>query len=217
MAEGGKTDYGRRVSVSCADANTGEFVEWNQKNTNYYDFGQAGLSSGSIPVVFPPQVFQGATCMDGGTVWNTNIDSAINQCLDMGATREEITIDIVNVGGTNFNPTPEHEANNSIGNFMMARDLASYYKETMNMLEEVKGAPGINIRYYFRKGGMPCSMSQLNFNGEDTWCYQEAGRRDAQNMLAIGQEKIGLAVKQWSDSKALQKAYPFIGDYIEAL
>jgi hypothetical protein len=33
-----KTDFGRRVSVGCADANTGEFVEFNQKNTNYYDF-----------------------------------------------------------------------------------------------------------------------------------------------------------------------------------
>jgi hypothetical protein len=32
---------------------------------------------------------------DGGTVWNVNIDSAINQCRDMGATNEEITIDIV--------------------------------------------------------------------------------------------------------------------------
>ena len=34
-----KSDFGRRVSVSCADVNTGEFFEWNQKNTNYYDFG----------------------------------------------------------------------------------------------------------------------------------------------------------------------------------
>ena len=49
-----KSDFGRRSSVSCADVNTGDFMEWNQKNTNYYDFGQAGLSSGSIPVVFPP-------------------------------------------------------------------------------------------------------------------------------------------------------------------
>jgi predicted acylesterase/phospholipase RssA len=73
-----RTEFGRRVSVSCADANTGDFIEFNQNNTNYYDFGQAGLSSGSIPVVFPPQLFQGHTCMDGGTVWNVNIDSAIN-------------------------------------------------------------------------------------------------------------------------------------------
>ncbi len=49
-----KTEFGRRVSVSAVDVGTGEFVEFNQHNTNYYDFGQAGLSSGSIPVVFPP-------------------------------------------------------------------------------------------------------------------------------------------------------------------
>ena len=99
-----KSDFGRRVSVSCVDVNTGDFMEWNQNNTNYYDFGQAGLSSGSIPVVFPPQHFKGAVCMDGGTVWNTNVDSAINQCRDMGASNEEITLDIVVCGGYGMTP-----------------------------------------------------------------------------------------------------------------
>lgn len=34
-----KTEYGRRVSVSAVDVGTGDFVEFNQNNTNYYDFG----------------------------------------------------------------------------------------------------------------------------------------------------------------------------------
>jgi predicted acylesterase/phospholipase RssA len=49
-----KSDFGRRATVSALDIGSGEFVEFNQTNTNYYDFAQAGLSSGSIPVVFPP-------------------------------------------------------------------------------------------------------------------------------------------------------------------
>lgn len=33
-----KSDYGRRVSVGAVDENTGEFVEFNQDNTSYYEF-----------------------------------------------------------------------------------------------------------------------------------------------------------------------------------
>lgn len=33
-----KTDFGRRVAVSAVDVGTGEFVEFNQDNTSYFDF-----------------------------------------------------------------------------------------------------------------------------------------------------------------------------------
>lgn len=72
-----KSSFQRRVTVSAVDVGTGEFIEFTQANTNYFDFGQASLSSGSIPGVFPPQHFQGHVLMDGGTVWDTNVDSAI--------------------------------------------------------------------------------------------------------------------------------------------
>lgn len=112
-----KSDFGRRVSVGAVDANTGEFVEFNQKNTSYFDFAQAGLSSGSIPGVFPPQHFKGHVLIDGGTVWDVNISSAINQCHDMGATNEEITLDVL-VCGTIYPPYTTQ--GNSIQNYQTA-------------------------------------------------------------------------------------------------
>lgn len=72
-----KEDYGKRVTVAAVDINTGEFVRFNQTNTPYYDIAQAALSSGSLPGVFPPQAFMGHLLMDGGTVWDLNIESAI--------------------------------------------------------------------------------------------------------------------------------------------
>ena len=45
--------------------------------------------------------FQGRILMDGGTVWNTNVSSAINQCKDMGAFDDEIVIDVVVCGELN--------------------------------------------------------------------------------------------------------------------
>ena len=34
-----KSDFGKRVSVCAVDIQNGEFVEFNQDNTSYYDFG----------------------------------------------------------------------------------------------------------------------------------------------------------------------------------
>ncbi len=33
-----KSDFGKKASVSAVDIETGEFVEFNQNNTSYYDF-----------------------------------------------------------------------------------------------------------------------------------------------------------------------------------
>lgn len=52
--------------------------------------------------------------MDGGTVWDVNITSAMNQCHDMGATDEETTLDIL-VCGTIF--PPSSETGNTITNW----------------------------------------------------------------------------------------------------
>lgn len=54
--------------------------------------------------------------MDGGTVWNVNVDSAITQCRDMGAADDEITLDILVIGGPGSN-LPGQQVGNSIENF----------------------------------------------------------------------------------------------------
>ena len=64
---------------------------------------------------------------------------------------------------------------------------------------------------------MLCSPNSLNFNGDATWCMQESGRRDAQNALAIGQENIAKSMKEWNADIEIQKAYPYIYDYIKAM
>lgn len=73
-----RDSFAKKVTISAADVNTGDFVEFNQDNTSYYDMAQAALASSSIPGVFPPQHFKDHLLMDGGTVWDVNISSAIN-------------------------------------------------------------------------------------------------------------------------------------------
>lgn len=68
----------RRFTVAAVNVNTGDYETFDQTNTSFEDVPQACFSSGSIPTVFPNQHYKGMNLMDGGTVWNINIDSAIN-------------------------------------------------------------------------------------------------------------------------------------------
>lgn len=53
------------------------------------------MSSASIPFAFPNHQWNGNSYMDGGTIYNVNIDSAIQQCLEqVDGDLSKITVDI---------------------------------------------------------------------------------------------------------------------------
>lgn len=63
--------------MSAVDANTGEYVAMTRDNTPFENLAQSSMSSASIPVVFPNQHLNGYNFMDGGTVWDLNLDTAV--------------------------------------------------------------------------------------------------------------------------------------------
>jgi predicted acylesterase/phospholipase RssA len=64
-------------TISSVNVATGEYTMFDQENTPFSDIVHVGISSASIPGVFPPHYYNGNYYMDGGTVLNTNIVSAI--------------------------------------------------------------------------------------------------------------------------------------------
>jgi len=52
-------------------------------------------ASASIPVAFPPQEIDGRYYMDGGTMWNTNIVTAIDRCMEMVGDQKKIVLDVI--------------------------------------------------------------------------------------------------------------------------
>lgn len=70
--------YKRRVTLGSGDVNTGEFITMDQTNVSFEELHQSALASGSIPGVFPPQLYgENLVLMDGGTIWDVNVVSAI--------------------------------------------------------------------------------------------------------------------------------------------
>jgi predicted acylesterase/phospholipase RssA len=96
------TEFKKEITVAAVNVATGEYTTFNTSDTSFYDMQQATLCSASIPGVFPPQHFKGEYYMDGGTVWNINIVSAIEQCLNNGYAEEDVVLDMYICGFSNL-------------------------------------------------------------------------------------------------------------------
>ena len=63
--------------------------------------------------------------MDGGTVWNVNLDSAIKECMKVVDDYSDIILDVAICG---YSPQPEAEIEkNALKNWMAAKEIKDYY------------------------------------------------------------------------------------------
>lgn len=109
----------RKWTITAVNVADGVYTEFNQTNTVFEDLGHTALSSSSIPGVFPPQYFKGNWFMDGGTVWNVNTASAIQQCLLDGYDQSDIVLDAMICGFDEL--TPINATSTTLPNYMRKR------------------------------------------------------------------------------------------------
>ena len=89
------TEFKRTFTVAAVNVDTGEYETFNNDNITFDEMPTAAMASGSIPVVFAPQHFHDMYLMDGGTVWDVNVQSAIEQCLQKVEDQSDIYLDVM--------------------------------------------------------------------------------------------------------------------------
>ena len=72
----------RKLVISAVDVETGSYTTFTEKEP-LENLPGAVVSSASIPFIFPNKHLDGKILMDGGTVWNTNLVSAIDRCMEL--------------------------------------------------------------------------------------------------------------------------------------
>ena len=106
------------------------------------------VSSASIPFVFPHRVIENMTLMDGGTVWNLNLVSAIERCREQVDDDSQITIDVISCARV-FRSDANH-TDNAIGNWLKYRDIKTFNSGMRNVHEVQLAYPKVNYRYFFQ-------------------------------------------------------------------
>ena len=113
------------------------------------------MASGSIPVALQPRHFKGYVLMDGGTVWNVNIDAAINKCREIVSDDSDIIVDIAMC--SYHTPNNQTVAKNAFSNFMGGRDIRSYYIGMDAIQAEKRAYNNIEYRYFFQEDRTGCT------------------------------------------------------------
>ena len=68
----------RTFVISSGNADTGNYEVFTKERIPFEDLHYIMIASGSIPVIFPNLHYKGMNLMDGCTVWDINLVSAID-------------------------------------------------------------------------------------------------------------------------------------------
>ena len=107
------------------------------------------VASGSIEGVFEPQLIDGGVYVDGGTAWNINIMSAVEQCRAKGAHDSEIILDIIADARPHL-PSP-HLEQNAYSYWSRGHDIRHYYRSMDSINLQLRSIPNITPRWYFHR------------------------------------------------------------------
>lgn len=121
--------------------------------------------------------------MDGGTVWNVNVASAINGCLTKVDTLEQIIVDVLIC-----TPHVMETAvpGKTIDNFLRGRNIRKWYSNADGIQTAIAAFPGVNWRYLIMEQDPYKGKAELDFNSDATWPSQVQGREQSKEVLAYG-------------------------------
>jgi len=111
------------------------------------EHARAFMASTLIPAVFPTDTWDGATLMDGGAVWNTNLVSAVHRCRETVDEDSEITIDIVVCGYGGLDGSWEFK-DSTTNNWLRRKDITDYHTSIGDVAGVMSAFPEVNFRYF---------------------------------------------------------------------
>lgn len=191
----------RKLTVSCVDVNSGSYVLMNE---TIDDIVKAIVSSSSIPFAFPNQKWpNGVICMDGGTVWNTNLVSAVERCREIVDDDSQITLDVI-VCDEKEETTWQHK-DNAYSNFLRYKDIKDYYSGVSDIYDFVQAYPNINFRHYITPSEpLAGALGILDFNNATmTWPMQMVGRLDGENAVKDGDGFMFSKLLEWKGNHTI--------------
>lgn len=171
----------RKVTVGTTSLNTGAFVNYDEsQGRNLID---VVMSSTAIPCLFPYQKFNNDIYIDGGTVFNQDVFSAINRCYEITKNESDIIVDLVFCGN-------QEDLKVSTTNWttltVLGRlySISSYDKEVWYIYNAMLAYPQVNFRYiFFPTKKIPGSLVPLDFNPKDIREGYDVGVSDAINAI----------------------------------
>ena len=135
--------------------------------------------------------------MDGGTIWNTNIEQAVDMCtefLGFENSEEDIIVDIM-ITETRDNLAQWKKSSNGVTNFMRSQDIKSSQKGSNVIDSQKRSHPEIEWRHLITQSNSLRAeiIDELDFGTRVTNPLIEAGKCDGAKALNQTSEEQYLA------------------------
>ena len=167
---------GTYVDKHAADLTGDDFY-----NTMYAEFAFAGF--------FPPVDAMGSEYFDGSTIWDLDIFSAVNKCLETHKD-EDIYVDVLMTSAKTLKKVDASDYK-SIHMLWRYLEVSRYYSSMDGLLRAQFAYPKINFRNIVSPSAdLPSSLYPLNLKEADISTMVELGEKDAKASVAAGPQSI---------------------------
>jgi predicted acylesterase/phospholipase RssA len=176
----------RRFTIGSTDANTGDFIIFDNDNISHIELATAAKASASIPGVFPFTDFKGHLLVDGSVAWDLNMGSAIKYCQDQGFEDANIIVDAVLTYSEKM-ASYSSKSKHTIENYLRHRDISSYYSDGNGVYQLMKEFPNVQFRYLVSPTTPIASgLDLLNFGNSNVIPMIKQGTSDAELSIKKG-------------------------------
>ena len=153
--------------------------------------------------------------MDGGTVWNTNLISAVDKCMELVGDKSKIIVDIAICAHHSIEP--ETEVGTTINNFLRFRDIKKYYAGLEDINKYMAAEPDVEFRYLMVPSiPLKSGLAELNFTADALGPMVELGKNDARTVIAKGPGFGFDLLKEWVGNSELKETHKHFANYFYA-
>jgi len=144
-------EFKRKVAFAGVDSVNGNYVIFNETLSNE-DKINGVMTSSAIPFAFKRQDwnFDGSMLygIDGGSVWNINIASAIQRCHELVDDDTKITVDTIDCFTKGQLAYKGDDKSHAIHNYNRYYDIKNYHEGVADLFEVMQAYPKVNYRHY---------------------------------------------------------------------
>lgn len=135
---------------------------------------------------FPPAEVLGSSYFDGSAIWDVDIFTAINKCIDKGYDEKDIIVDVILTSAANLKPV-EAQNYKSINMLFRYLEVSSFYNSMDGLLRAKFSYKNVDFRYVIAPSGdIPSSLQPLNLDEKNIQKTFSMGVTDAANAIKKG-------------------------------
>lgn len=153
--------------------------------------------------------------MDGGTVWNTNLVSAIDRCMEEVDSHSQITMDIIICSNTRLESI--NATGDTIENFLRYWAVSGFHNALSDVKDFKEAFPDVNYRYFFMASKpLASGLDEMNFSPEIIDPMIQIGMDDAAAMInnTLPGESFERFHKWAANHENVKEKYPHLTDYL---